>query len=370
MTSLPRPSLCLNIPRTGSTFTSRLFDAADWLELRRRCGLTRLAVPNRASIEIVRRIKRYGPAWGNLNCRSWHHHAGYSHLAPGLRRHPRICIVRDVRSWYVSYCLYYTSAMTDTLLSRAIRMQVGGESRAVHRRTDREILSRRRREFVARLRNEDACADSLEGLSAEFLVWFIGTVRLEVMMNAWVGIDRMPDWRMGFLTFRAITILFNDPQRVFRMRPEEVEAYFASGRYLRDLRCDLFLDFDRLTEQLCRVMIGKFGYTPEIVAFLKENFGRLNVSPDHRRAGVMSELDTGGWFAETIEDEAIYRNYLQPLAGLHLDRAANQAPWSLPGDRLGPMRRVAAATGSLLEADRRGATGRRAGPCGSRPRAR
>ena len=196
------------------------------------------------------------------------------------------------------------------------------------------------------------------------------TVRLDSPMNTWVGIDRMPDGRMGLLTFRAIAILFDDPAKVFRMRAVETEGYFASGRYLRDLRCDLFLDFDRLTGPLCRVMIGKFGYAPEIVAFLKENFGRLNVSPDRRRAGVMSELDTGGWFAETIEDEAIYRNYLQPLAGLHLDRAANQAPGSLPGDRLGPMRRVGAAYGSLLQADRRGATGRRAGPCGSRPRAR
>ena len=315
MTSLPRPSLCLNIPKTGSSFTSRFFDAADWLELRRRGGLTRLAVPNRAGIEIVRRIKRHGPAWGNLGCRSPHHHAGYSSLAPGLRRHPRLCVLRDLRSWYVSYCLYYTSAMTDTLLSRAIRMLAGGQPRAVPRRTDREILSRHRREFLARLRNEDARADALEGLSAQFLVWFTRTVRLESLMNAWVGLDRLPQWRMGLLTFRAIVILFDDPAKVFLMPPAETQDYFASGRYLRDLRCELFLDFDRLTEQLCRVMIGTFDYTPEIVAFLKANLGRLNVSPGHRRAGVMRELDTGGWFAETVEDEAIYLNYVQPLAG-------------------------------------------------------
>ena len=44
MASLPRPSLaaearrstCLNIPKIGSSFTSRFFDAADWLEFRRR----------------------------------------------------------------------------------------------------------------------------------------------------------------------------------------------------------------------------------------------------------------------------------------------------------------------------------------------
>ena len=62
-------------------------------------------------------------------------------------------------------------------------------------------------------------------------------------------------------------------------------------------------------------MVEEFGYTPEIVAFLKENVGRLNVSSDRRRAGVMRELDTGGWFAQTVEDEAVYRNYLAPLAG-------------------------------------------------------
>ena len=72
---MPRPSLCLNIPKTGSSFTRRFFDSADWLELRRRCGLGRLAAPNRASVEIVKRIKRYGPGWGNLTCRFWNHHA-------------------------------------------------------------------------------------------------------------------------------------------------------------------------------------------------------------------------------------------------------------------------------------------------------
>ena len=315
---MPRPSLCLNIPKTGSSFTSRFFDAADWLEIRRQCGLTRLAVPSRAGIEIVRRIKRHGPAWGNLGCRSWDHHAGYSSLPRDLRRHPKLCVLRDVRAWYCSYYFYYTIAMTDTLLSRAIRMLVGGDTGMVRNRKEWEILSRHRRAFVERFRNEDADADSLENLSVAFLVWFTRTVRLEVMMAAWAGMDRMPDWRIGFLTFRAITVLFDDPGKVFRMQAEEVDAYFASGQYLRDVRCDFFLDFDHLTDQLCRVMVDEFGYTPAIVAFLKKNTGHLNVSPDDRKAGVMSKLDTGGWFAGTLEDEVIYRNYLLPLAGSRL----------------------------------------------------
>ena len=104
--AVPSPSLCLNIPKTGSSFTSRFFDAADWLELRRRCGLGRLAAPNRASVELVRRIKRYGPGWGNLTCRFWDHHAGYSSLPSDLRRHPKLCTLRDLRGWYCSFYLY------------------------------------------------------------------------------------------------------------------------------------------------------------------------------------------------------------------------------------------------------------------------
>ena len=180
---MPRPSLCLNIPKTGSSFTSRFFDGADWLELRRRCGLGRLAAPNRASVEIVRRIKRYGPGWGNLTCRFWDHHAGYSSLPSDLRRHPKLCTLRDLRGWYCSFYLYYTTAMTDTLLWRAIRLLVGGDATAVRDRGAGAILSRHRRAFLERFRKEDAGAGSIGNLSMEFVVWFTGTVRLEVMMH-------------------------------------------------------------------------------------------------------------------------------------------------------------------------------------------
>ena len=93
MTSLPGSSLCLHIPKTGSSYVSRFFDAADWLEFRRRYHLARLArptVPYRAGIEVVRQIKRHGPAWGNLSCRARAHHAGYNTLPPGRRHHPKL----------------------------------------------------------------------------------------------------------------------------------------------------------------------------------------------------------------------------------------------------------------------------------------
>ena len=83
---LPKPSLCLNIPKTGSSWMRHFFDAADWLELRRRCGLGHRTPPLRASLELVRMAKRYGPEWGSLNCRARDHHAGYGSLP--AREHP------------------------------------------------------------------------------------------------------------------------------------------------------------------------------------------------------------------------------------------------------------------------------------------
>ena len=70
---LPRPSICLHIPKTGSTWVDWIFNAADWLSLRRSFHSRRLAMPHRASLELVRRIKRHGPAFGNLNCRTGGH---------------------------------------------------------------------------------------------------------------------------------------------------------------------------------------------------------------------------------------------------------------------------------------------------------
>ena len=74
------------------------------------------------------------------------------------------------------------------------------------------------------------------------------------------------------------------------MRADERDAYFASGAYLQDVRCDFFLDFDRLTDQLSRVMVDELGYTPEIVAFLKRNGGRVNVSREDGKRRAMREL--------------------------------------------------------------------------------
>ena len=69
--ALPRPSVCLNVPKTGSQFMNRFFDAADWLHLKRACGLRRLEPAWRRSASgWSGGIKRHGIEFGNLNCQS------------------------------------------------------------------------------------------------------------------------------------------------------------------------------------------------------------------------------------------------------------------------------------------------------------
>ena len=319
---LPRPSLCLNIPKTGSSYMRHFFDAADWLELKRRCGLGHRAVPLRASLEFVRMAKRYGPAYGNINCRAWDHHAGYSSLPESIRRHPKLCSLRDLASWYCSAFLFYTGAMKNTLLHRAIRLLVDGEE-CVRNENTRTLLMRHRTEFRERLEGEAVRPNATEELSVEFFLWFQRTIRTEAVMNRWAGMAP-PRHPLGFLTLRTITILFEDPRRVFSMEADEFHGYFDSGRYLRDIRCEFVLDFDRLSDQLCAVMTDALGYTAEIVHVLRENTGRKNASAQERKPGVMRDLGRSALFARVLEEEAVYERYLLPLAGATRDSHAER----------------------------------------------
>ena len=313
MPPLPRPSLCLNVPKTGSSYTARFFNAADWLELGRRCGLNRLRVPNRAAVEAVKRIKRHWLEYGNLNCRVWNHHAGYSTLPAGIRHHPKVCTLRDLRDWYCSFHLYYTRSMPDTMLQRAIALLVDGEDRE-RDRFARATMLQHREAFVERFEGEDADARSIEGVSVDFLVWFMETIRTPVMLRGWAGTESWPK-EIGFLTFRTIVILFDDPKKVFAMEAAEFDAYFASGRYLRDLRCDFFLDFDRLADGLCGLMIDELGYRRDIVLFLKEHADRVNASPADAKPRILRQLDADGLFARLRGREEVYEKYFLPLAG-------------------------------------------------------
>lgn len=316
---LPKPSLCLNIPKTGSSFVRWFFDAADWLELKRTGGLRRLRVPKPVAIHAVKAIKRHALAYGSLNSRLRDHHASYSTWPEGIREHPRLCTLRDTGSWYCSFYLYYTLSMTNTLLSRVIRLVVEGRGREPGADL-RAVLLRHRREFLERFGREDAGARSIENVSLEFFVWFTQTVRNEYLLKRWVGIDTFPK-PMGFLTFRTITLLFDDPARVLNMQAQAFDKYFASGRYRRDLRCDYYLRFDSLTDELCALMTGEFEYAPDIVEFLRTHADRRNVSPGEAKRRVMIALARDGLLGRIRRDEAVYERFLLPLAGSRPARA-------------------------------------------------
>ena len=324
---LPKPSFCLNIPKTGTTFTDFFLNAADWLELKRLCRLNDLTVPHHSTLKILKAIKRYGFPFGNLNCRVWTGHAGYSMLPDDLKAYPKLCALRDIKSWYCSSYLYYTHAMTNNLLSKAIRLLVDNDDNGKWDANTRTLLFRHRQEFVDRFKSEDASTQSLENLSVEFFIWFTQTIRRSVKMKKLVGLDSFPH-PMGFLTFRTIVMLFDDPPKIFGLTAAALQEYFASGHYLQDIKCDFFLDFDNLTEQLCAVMIDKLGYPRESVTFLKESVDKRNTSPPSKKGRVMQALAQSSLFADIHKNEAIYERYLLPLAGSrHPSHPVQEMDW-------------------------------------------
>ena len=314
---LPKTSVCLHIPKTGTRYVAWFFNAADWLELRRACGLRRPVLPRRPGIELAKRIKRHGPAFGNLNCRLANHHAPYSAWPPALRGHLKLCVLRDVRTWYRSFHLYYTGAMTGTLLSRAIRLIVDGHDRE-RDASFRTLALRHRQAFRERFEGEDATARALENVSAEFLFWFMRAIRTPLLAKRWLGADTVAPG-LGFLGLRAVMLLFERPARVLALPAEDLDAYFASGRYRADLRCDAYLRFESLTEALGELMTGALGYDPRIVRRLQRHAPRKNVSPAHRKPRVDRELAENGLLGRIREEERIYERYLLPLAGARTD---------------------------------------------------
>ena len=311
---LPRPSICLHIPKTGSTWVDWFFSAADWLSLRRSLRSRRLAMPHRASLELVRRIKRHGPAFGNLNCRTGDHHTRYAGLPEGLRDLPKLAVLRDLEGWYASFHLYYTGVMKHTLLDEAVRLLVHGEDRPVGAAA-REALLANADAFRERWAREDAAARSGGGpVSVGFLLWFQQAVRLPVLMKSELGIDRVPAGR-GFLTCRVISMLFEDPARVLRMEAGAFEAYFADGSWLHDLRCDYLLANAGLSDRLAGVMVDRLGYDADIVAHLNAHGGHRNSAAAAGRERVLRALRADDGFAAVRETERVYETCLLPLAG-------------------------------------------------------
>ena len=310
---LPRPSICLHIPKTGSTWVDWFFNAADWLMLRRSLGLRRPVLPGRARLELIRRIKRHGPAFGNLNCRARAHHTGYAGLPKGLRPLPKLAVLRDLEGWYASFHLYYTGAMNRTLLDKAVRLLVHGEDRPVGTAA-REALLANRDEFRERWAREDAAVHAGGPVSVGFLLWFQQEVRRPVLMRSELGVRAMPAGP-GFLTCRAISMLFEDPARVLAMEAGAFEAYFAGDDWRRDLCCDWLLANAGLSGALAGLMVDRLGYDADVVAYLKAHGGRRNSASAAGRERVLGALRADEGFAAVRETERVYETCLLPLAG-------------------------------------------------------
>ena len=320
---LPRPSVCLHIPKTGSTWVDWFFNAADWLSLTRSLGLRRAALPCRASLELIRRIKRHGPAFGNLNCRTGDHHTGYAGLPESLRHLPKLAVLRDVEGWYASFHLYYTGVMKRTLLDEAVRLLVHGEERPLGAAA-RDALVANREAFRERWAREDAAARSGGAVSVGFLLWFQHHVRRPALMRSKLGVEAMPAGP-GFLTCRAISMLFADPARILAMEPGAFEAYFAGGVWRRDLRCDWLLAH----AGLAGMMVDRLGYDAEVVGYLKAQGGRRNSACPAGRERVLGALRTHEGFAAVRATERVYETCLLPLAGARLP-ARNARPGERP----------------------------------------
>ena len=200
--------------------------------------------------------------------------------AVGPERHPKLCALRDLRGWYCSFDIYYTTAMTDNLLSRAIR-RLGGDPVPAPAGLPGEI-------------SQGGCRS---GLDREPVDGVRGLVHRD-------GSPRGHDEYMGGHGRHAcradgVSDLPRDnhpvrrsgegvPHAGGRTRCVFRERGFPAGRAVR-----FVLDFDRLTDQLSRVMVDELGDTPEIVAFLQRDCGRVNASREDRKRRARRELDAG-----------------------------------------------------------------------------
>ena len=208
--------------------------------------------------------------------------------------------------------------MKRTLLSEAVRMRVHGEDRPVGAAA-RAVLLANGQAF-----REDAATRAGGPVSVGFLLWFQHAVRMPVLMKSELGLDVIPAGP-GFLTCRAIAMLFEDPARVPGMEHKSFEAYFAGGVWLQDLRRDYPLANAGLSDQRGAVMVGRLGYDADIVAYPKAHGRRRNCASAVDGARVRRVLRADERFAAMRESELVCETFLLPLAGAWLPDPGVQA---------------------------------------------
>ena len=178
------------------------------------------------------------------------------------------------------------------------------------------ILLKHKEAFVDQFKNEN-----IEGLgdniSLSSFFWFANHIRPSTIFDDQYS-QYLHSGKIGFLTFRVIGILFKRPGRIFNMNKEEIDEYFASNKYRQDIDCNFFLDFNKLTDSLCSLMIDELGYHRQIVLLAKEELEKKpgksrNQTEADMKAQVVKKLDEEGIMPEILEYERIYEKYLYPL---------------------------------------------------------
>ena len=320
---LPSPSISLDIPKMGTYYKESFFLLADQLEWRRRCGLNYLTMPRALDAKITKMLKMRIYSWGNFNF-AINHHKPYSEFPPHLRKYPKFCVLRDTESWIISFYSYCFSLMRklspeNRLLAQAIRLLMLNDRDINMSEEGKSHLLKHREAFIDRFKNENI-KGSGENISLGSFLWFANHIRPNMILDG--KYRQAPiSGKMGFLTFRAISILFKHPEKVFHMSEKELGEYFASNKYRQDIGCNYFLNFNKnnLADSLCSLMIDELGYNREIVLFTREALEKNSAKYRHpssadEKARAAKMLDEEGLLPEILESEWIYHKYLYPLA--------------------------------------------------------
>ena len=318
---LPSPSISLNIPKMGSHYKRSFFLLADRLEWRRRRGLKYLNMPSALNAKITKTHKRHIRRWGNFNF-AVRRHISYSELPLRLRKYPKFCVLRDTESWIISYYSYYFSPIRkvspeNVPLAKAIRLLMLNDRDIKMSEKGKARLLKHREAFIDRFKNENI-EGSGENVSLGSFLWFANHIRPNMILDGKYR-QATASGKMGFLTFRAISILFKHPEKVFHMSEKELGEYFASNKYRQDIGCNYFLNFNKLTDSLCSLMIDELGYNREIVLFTREALEKNSAkyrfqSSADKKAQAVKMLDEEGLLPEILKSEWIYHKYLYPLA--------------------------------------------------------
>ncbi len=307
----PKPSLCLNIPKTGTRFTRSFFQRADALQIRRLCGLGLLDVAGAGSRRWMT-IRRHTPDFiyrGNLN-HLYIGHMPYHKMSSARETALKIVVLRNVREWYISSICFRIYQRPNHAFRRAICLLGYGRDYTESGQERRSFLEHRHTFPASSLPPvEDVSPQSIsaDDIPAEALIWYRDNFRKAFFIL-------LPGGKhLGWLTRMSIYLLFKDPDSIFSMNEAELGDYFASGRYRRDMMCDVFLDHEQLSSQLCLLMSDVLGYDREIIAMLKEESEPLNLSPATHKARIANELDAKNLWADIFKREEIYLEYIYPL---------------------------------------------------------